>query len=127
MSSQTELLEKILLRFESLEAEVKEVLARSGEQNKETVSEPITVQWTHSKTDLIELIYALHASGAFNKGKATIREITLFFEEAFSLKLGNTSMTFQEILRRKDSTAFLEKLKDKLELHITRLDEKNFH
>lgn len=85
------------------------------------------LQWTAGKTDLIELIYAFHAAGVFNHGKTSIREIVRFIEGKLGIVLGNTSMTFQEILRRKDSTAFLERLKVKLELHISRLDEKNFH
>ncbi|MDP1763942.1 MAG: RteC domain-containing protein [Sediminibacterium sp.] len=92
----------------------------------EPVYTDLDIQWTHSKTDLIELIYALHSSAAFNKGNATIRDITLFFEHVFGIQLGNTSMTFQEILRRKDSTAFIDRLKNKLELHITRIEEKKF-
>jgi hypothetical protein len=85
------------------------------------------IQWTASKTDLIELIYALHSSNAFDNGKITIRDITRFFEDVFTIQLGNTSVTFQEILRRKESTAFLDRLKDKLERHITLIDEKKFH
>jgi hypothetical protein len=82
--------------------------------------------WTHSKTDLIELVYALHSGGVFNKGTASIASIARFFEGVLNIQLGNTSMTFQEILRRKDSTAFLDRLKKKLEEHITNIDEKKF-
>ncbi|HEX7691386.1 MAG TPA: RteC domain-containing protein [Sediminibacterium sp.] len=88
--------------------------------------DPTAIQWTLSKTDLIELIYALHNSSAFNKGKVTIAHIVRAFEQCFHIRLGNTSMTFQEILRRKSSTVFLDRLKDNLELHIERIDEKHF-
>lgn len=66
------------------------------------------MEWTGSKTDLVELVYAFYAAGAFDNGKSTISELIRYIEKLFGVNLGNTSMTFQEILRRKDSTAFLD-------------------
>jgi hypothetical protein len=87
---------------------------------------PVTsIYWAHSKTDLTELIYALYASGAFNKGKATIKEITGFFEEVLQIGLGNTSVTFQEILRRKETTVFLDRLNDSFDRYINQVEQKN--
>lgn len=83
-----------------------------------------TINWTASKTDLIELIYGLYTNRVFNNGKTTIKEITHFFEEALGVQLGNTSLRFQEILRRKDSIAFLDQLRDALETYMTRIDDK---
>lgn len=102
-----------------------EKLVHSQLQNPVSSADPAnTLNWTLSKTDLIELVYALHSSGAFNKGTASIADIARFFEQALHIQLGNTSMTFQEILRRKDSTAFLMRLKEKLEEHISNIDER---
>lgn len=81
--------------------------------------------WTASKTDLTEFIYALHAAGVFNNGKVTIKEITGYFEEVFGIRVGNASMTFQEILRRKEYTVLLDRLKNSLLMHINRIEEKN--
>ncbi len=96
------------------------------QQVKREIDPVKMVYWTHSKTNLIEMIYACYAAGIFNNGKATIKEITQFFENAFNLKLGNTSLTFQEILRRKSSTAFIDDLKEKLVLYIDSIDNKKF-
>ncbi len=82
------------------------------------------INWTASKTDLIELIYGLYTHKAFNHGKITIKAITKFFESSLDVKLGNTSLRFQEILRRKDSLAFLDRIRESLEAYISRLDEK---
>jgi hypothetical protein len=82
------------------------------------------INWTASKTDLIELIYGLHASKAFNNGKTTLKAITQYFESTLGLTLGNTSLRFQEILRRKDSVAFLDQIRASLESYISRIDEK---
>ncbi|MBI2272528.1 MAG: RteC domain-containing protein [Bacteroidetes bacterium] len=83
-----------------------------------------SITWSASKTDLIELIYGLYANRVFNNGKTTIKEITHFFEEALGVKLGNTSLRFQEILRRKDSIAFLDQVRDALETYMARIDDK---
>lgn len=83
------------------------------------------MEWTGSKTDLVELIYAFYAAGVFDNGKTTISELIRYIEKLFGINLGNTSMTFQEILRRKQSTVFLDKLKSKLEMHMTRIEEKS--
>ncbi len=88
-------------------------------------AEPSTLLWTASKTDLIEQIYSWHAAGVFNHGKATIKEIVACAEEMFSIKLGNTSMTFQEILRRKEYTLLLDRLKNALLMHVNRIEEKH--
>lgn len=84
-----------------------------------------SIHWTLSKTDLTELVYALYACGAFNKGKATIKEITRFFENSLQISLGNTSVTFQEILRRKESIVFLSRLGDSFEHYIDQVEQKN--
>lgn len=83
------------------------------------------IHWTASKTDLIELIYGLYSNKAFNNGKVTIKAITHFFESTLQLKLGNTSLRFQEILRRKDSLAFLDQVRESLEVYIARIDERS--
>jgi len=44
--------------------------------------------WTATKTDLIELIYALHSSGAINNGNVDIKDIALAFQEFFDVDLG---------------------------------------
>ncbi|MBI2282846.1 MAG: RteC domain-containing protein [Bacteroidetes bacterium] len=83
-----------------------------------------SITWSASKTDLIELIYGLYANKVFNNGKTTIKDITHFFEGALGVKLGNTSLRFQEILRRKDSVAFLDQVRNALEIYMTRIDDK---
>ena len=67
--------------------------------------------WTGSKTELIELIYALHGSGAINSGTADIKEMASLFEQIFNVDLGNYYHTFIEIRARKCSkTKFLDTL-----------------
>lgn len=71
--------------------------------------------WTGSKTELIELTYALHSSGAINSGTADIKELASTFENIFNIDLGNYYHTFIEIRARKNSrTKFLDKLTEVL-------------
>jgi len=43
------------------------------------------LDWTSSKTAMIELIYALHSQGVFDNGNADIKVIAKTFERAFIL------------------------------------------
>lgn len=81
---------------------------------------PLT--WTSSKTDLIELIYALVAAGTFNNGNAEIKTVVSFFEAAFHIDLGQYYHKYTDITRRKkDRTRLLDKLRLSL---IQKIDQK---
>ncbi|GGW35067.1 RteC domain-containing protein [Arenibacter certesii] len=94
----------------------------NGVQNKlSTLSNGERLGWTASKTDLIELIYALQASGAIKSGTAGIKEMVSACEDIFELKLGNVYRTFLEIRERKiDQTKFIDRLKATL---LRRMEE----
>jgi hypothetical protein len=73
------------------------------------------LQWTAQKVALVELIYALQATGVFNYGKADIKQIVNAFEEIFSVDLGNYARVFSEIRIRKSGQAnFLKLLTERL-------------
>jgi len=77
--------------------------------------------WTGNKVDLIELIYALHATGVVNSGTADIKGIASIYEQMFNIELGDFYRTFLEIRSRKiNNTKFIDSLKDAL---IKRMDE----
>lgn len=94
----------------------------NGVPNKlNTLSNGERLGWTASKTDLIELIYALQASGAIKSGTAGIKEMASACEDIFELKLGNVYRTFLEIRERKiDQTKFIDRLKATL---LRRMEE----
>jgi hypothetical protein len=84
------------------------------------------LRWTDAKQGLIELIYALKEKGAFNDGKADLYKITGYFEEVFSIKLGNISSNFQKVLSRKTGyTNYIDKLKDKLLGRIDYIEDRH--
>lgn len=70
------------------------------------------LKWTASKTDLIELIYALQTSGAIEDGMEPMKVMASACEKIFNTKLGNFYRTYLEIKARKnDRTKFLDKMK----------------
>ncbi|WP_057937919.1 RteC domain-containing protein [Algoriphagus resistens] len=80
-------------------------------------------KWTATKAALVELAYALKASGAINNGNASIRDIAMHLERAFQQDLSQFYRTFQEIRIRKNSrTTFLDRLKEKLESWMDNTD-----
>src|SRR5690606_41701196 len=80
--------------------------------------------WTGSKTELIELLYALHSSKCINSGTTDIKELAAHFEHFYNVDLGNYYHTFIDIRSRKSSrTRFLERLIEMLNQRMESLEE----
>ena len=89
--------------------------------------EEFNLAWTDTKRGLIELIYSLQEQGSFNNGQADLNSIIRCFEKTFSVELGNTSSSYQQILsRKKGSTSYLNKLVEKYEQRIGKIDEQPY-
>ncbi len=99
-----------------LKTEIDKLENNNGmEQAMNPFSQQSHLFWTAHKTDLIELIYALHSCGAVNSGTADIKEMAAAFERLYNIDLGNYYHTFVEIRSRKsNNTKFLDKLKTAL-------------
>lgn len=83
------------------------------------------LSWTASKTDLVELIYALQASKAIKGGKIEIKRMATICEKIFSIDLGNFYRTYLEIRERKmDRTSFINHLKQSIEAKMDEDDQK---
>lgn len=73
------------------------------------------INWTATKADLIELLYALHSVGAINHSKVDVHILARILEAVFSIKLGDYYRAFQDIRsRKKNRTRFLDLLKEML-------------
>ena len=92
---------------------IKSRLTNENSLGKIGVSLPLDkLKWTGNKIDLIELIYALKASGAISDGQTGIKEIASTCEILFDIKLGNWYRKFLEIRSRKiERTKFIDRLK----------------
>jgi len=85
----------------------------------------VKLYWTESKTALIELIYALHSHGAFENGRADIKDIAASFEHLFGVELGDYYRTFLELRMRKTGrTKFLHTLIQSLSKRMDEAEEK---
>jgi len=81
------------------------------------------IKWTASKSALVELIYALHAYGAFNDGASDIKVISRLFETTFDIELGDIYHTYLEIRNRKiNNVKFIDALKAEL---LKRMDDQD--
>ncbi len=69
------------------------------------------LQWTGSKTELVELIYGLYSSKVFNHGNTDIKKISQFFEKSLNMDLSDVYKIYSEIkTRQKTPTKFLEEM-----------------
>ena len=77
----------------------------------DTTMERPHLDWSGSRTDLIELTYALYHTKVIHKGKADIIEIARALSSFFNVDPGDVYKTYSEIKSRKKSrTKFLNEL-----------------
>ena len=82
------------------------------------------LQCTASPTEIVELGYALYATGFFNNGKASIRDIMTFLSTVLQKDLYHYSRLFFQIQERKGNvTKYLDELKTGLGKYIDRLEQ----
>ncbi|MFV0500709.1 MAG: RteC domain-containing protein [Bacteroidales bacterium] len=91
-------------------------------QKPSNISFPkVKLTWTGSKTDLIELIYALDTEGCFSNGKIPLIQIAAYFESVFNIDLGNNiARNFYDMRIRNQPTPFLDRLREEI---LKRMDE----
>lgn len=99
-------------------------LSNIGKRNGHIVIPSNRLNWTGSKTDMTELVYALKSSGAINQGRASIREITKALEQIFHFRSGDPYQNYREIrIRKKSRTKFLDDLTINLLSDLDKADE----
>ncbi len=77
------------------------------------------LEWTATKNDLIELVYALQQVKAISSGKMSINKIVAVFSKIFNIELKDTHHAFHRMKTRgKSRTTFLDKLKIALEEYM---------
>lgn len=75
-----------------------------------------SLNWTASKTDFVELMYALKVSGAINTGNINTKELIIKLSKVFNLEISNAYKTYSEIKNRSlERTKFLNKLTSNLQ------------
>ena len=85
---------------------------------------PSNMLWTGTKTDLIELMYAIHETGSINNGHADIKELADFFQQILNIDLGEYYRAYIEIRSRKiNQTKFLDRMKKNLQKKMAEADQ----
>ncbi|MDR7127706.1 hypothetical protein J2X69_000034 [Algoriphagus sp. 4150] len=86
--------------------------------------DPLPVlQWTGSKVELVELVYALKTASVINKGSVNLSDLVLVFGEVFGTELKDCYRIFLQIKsRKKNRTVFLDACRDKLEAYMEEKD-----
>tara|TARA_B100000965_G_scaffold405066_1_gene437738 strand:- start:1432 stop:1773 length:342 start_codon:yes stop_codon:yes gene_type:complete len=108
-----------------LEDELNKLSLTDLNNGKSQVEPKVKMTWTDSKVALIELMYALHARGVFNHGRADLKEISKCMEDTFGVDLGQYHRTFLEIrIRKTGRTKFLDSLHESLIRRMDEADEK---
>ncbi|MDR0796191.1 MAG: RteC domain-containing protein [Tannerella sp.] len=89
-------------------------------------AEKVTLQWTDGLIDLVELTYALHASGSIDNGEITLTQLFQKMGAFFGIEVKEFSRTFSDVKSRTkgDRTSFLNKLKRALIGKLEDADEK---
>lgn len=76
---------------------------------------PVPMEWSMSKTALVELIYALHSVKALNNGSLGLKTIAYNFELIFNINLNDLYRQYVQLKERKlEKTKFLDSLRDAL-------------
>jgi RteC protein. len=100
-------------------------LDKQPEEEQMTGSFPkVKETWTGSKTDMVELLYALWEFGCFNYGNISLIRLTGYLENVFNISLGDVYRTYLSIRGRANRTQFLDQLKDKLVAKMNKDDQK---
>jgi hypothetical protein len=85
--------------------------------------EESTLKWTGAKVDLVELIYALHASTMINNGNVEIKQVATAMEQLFGVDVGDYYRIFLEIrMRKSNQSKLLDILKTSLHNRIIDVD-----
>ena len=110
------------MAYERLAVKVQHLIARLKSKGAEIIAHPgQRLQWTGTKAQLIELVYALSSCGVINNGKKTLKELFQHFSEFFGIEVTHYYPYMQRIqIRKKDRTQFLNLMSSSL---IRRMDE----
>lgn len=87
----------------------------SSNNSKQSIQQKSPYTWSASKTDCVELIYALHLTQSINKGNIELKELATLFEKQFNIQIDDLYKMFLQIKERKiNPTKFIDNLKQAL-------------
>lgn len=113
-----------ILKIIEIELDILHVRMRIA-QNLEDIGEKnafdFHLNWTDSKTDMVELIYSIKDS--IGEGKVSIKKIKTCFEYFFDIQLGNIYDTLNDISSRKiNRTRYIDKMTTNFQKMLDQMD-----
>lgn len=93
-------------------------------EEKQTIATKTPIRFTGKKNALIELGYALVSSGDINHGNIEIKEFMEYLSSIFNIDLGGYYDAYIAMKERKDQTAYLNLLAEKLSKRMREDDNK---
>ena len=93
-------------------------------EEKQAITTKIPIRFTGKKNALIELGYALVSSGDINHGNIEIKEFMKYLSSIFNIDLGGYYDAYIAMKERKDQTAYLNLLAEKLSKRMREDDNK---
>jgi len=102
-----------IIAYDHLSAWLHSKLDALGILLQPTQSEiPYSLKWTDSKASLVELIYAICATGTINNGNCEIKQLASTFEHIFQVRIPNIYQIHGELKYRENPTRYIDQLKD---------------
>ncbi len=110
---------------DTTEIKTQNIPENSAQINKTNNSKNYDLSWTGLNVELVELGYALFASGSINDGDVQINQIMEFLSDSFDFDVKECYHAYGDIRGRgEDKTIYLNKLIKKLILKMERDDNK---
>ena len=104
---------------EALQEDIRNLKDENHSGKTDALKPPCALKWTGNKTELVEIIYALHISGMMNHGNGELIQSVRQFEAFFSIDLDHFHQLVSNIRNRTKSRAItLDKLANTLEQHF---------
>lgn len=114
----------LVLYIEKRIKKIKLKIKARKKTNGNSSSPQSKLQWTRNKSELIELVYALHFSRVINNGNSDLKEIAKEIGKSFNLDIKDSLYrTYKDIKSRKNpNSKFIQGLAD---IYQKKLEEEN--
>lgn len=115
----------LILYIENRIRKIKSKIKLKNKASHKAIKAQSNLQWTGTKTELIELIYALYFAKVLNHGNISIKEIASTMGSLFNMDIKDSLYrTYSEIKKRKTpSSIFLQRL---IEIFRNKIIEDSF-
>lgn len=105
-----------VLLSNSLNKKINSLKGHSGTPQSSLIPKPVSPQlnWSTAISKCVEICYALFLMNVINDGKATLKQITEKFSEAFNVDLSDYAQSMKYIKKRKRDGLFLTEMANTL-------------